>query len=365
MAFIIGISFKKNDNVHYFDPAGIKVEVSDRVICHIEDALEIGEVAVPTVEIKEQDITAPLNKIVRKATYYDLSVDELNRTKEKEGYSKFSEMTKKHGLSMKLVDVHVMFDKSKMIFFFTAEKRVDFREMVKELASHFKIRIELRQIGVRDEAKIIGGLGPCGRNLCCKSFLTDFESISIKMAKDQNLPLNPLKISGICGRLMCCLKYEHESYQDFVDNAPERGIKVKSCHGCGIVCGYEPLKESLVVYLENHTRKSVPYAEVEVTKERVELDEYGEPNMDYVKMQEMADKTEGGESLRNGDPQNRKDQDKGRPAKKKTGDPKSRSRGRTGARGREKAKEIRKTTDKSDKSGNDGSSSKRKDKETS
>ncbi len=356
MAFIIGISFKKNDNIHYFDPAGIKVEVSDRVICHIEDALEIGEVAVPTVEIKEQDITAPLNKIVRKATYYDLSVDELNRTREKEGYSKFSEMTKKHGLSMKLVDVHVMFDKSKMIFFFTAEKRVDFREMVKELASHFKIRIELRQIGVRDEAKIIGGLGPCGRNLCCKSFLTDFESISIKMAKDQNLPLNPLKISGICGRLMCCLKYEHESYQDFVDNAPERGIKVKSCHGCGVVCGYEPLKESLVVYFENHIRKSIPYAEVEVTKERVELDEFGEPSMDYVKMQEMADKTEGGEGTGNGDPQNVKDQDTGRSARKRTSALKSRTRAE--ARGRTKAEIKKKNKDKTNKSGSDGPSNK-------
>ena len=202
MALMIGIMFKKNDTVHYFDPAGIKVEVGDKVICHFEDALEIGEVAVPIVEIKEQDITTPLSKIVRKATYYDLSVDELNQTKEREGWKKFDELAKKHGLAMKLVSVHVLFDKSKMIFFFTSEKRVDFRQMVKELASHFKIRIELRQIGVRDEAKIIGGLGPCGRNLCCKSFLTDFESISIKMAKDQNLPLNPLKISGICGRLM-------------------------------------------------------------------------------------------------------------------------------------------------------------------
>ena len=287
MALMIGIMFKKNDTVHYFDPAGLKVEVGDKVICHFEDALEIGEVAVPMVETKEQDITAPLSKIVRKATYYDLSVDDLNQTKEKEGWKKFDELAKKHELTMKLVSVHVLFDKSKMMFFFTSEKRVDFRQMVKELASHFKIRIELRQIGVRDEAKIIGGLGPCGRNLCCKSFLTDFESISIKMAKDQNLPLNPLKISGICGRLMCCLNYEYESYKEFVDNAPELGVKVKSCHGCGIVCGYEPLKESLVLYLENSSRKSVPYAEVEVTKERVELNEFGVPcGADYAKNQE-------------------------------------------------------------------------------
>ncbi len=297
MALMIGIMFKKNDTVHYFDPAEMKVKVGDRVICHMEDALEIGEVAVPVVETKEQDITSPLNKLVRKATYYDLSVDELNRKKEKEGLKKFGELTKKYGLIMKLVSVHVMFDKSKMVFFFTAEKRVDFREMVKELATYFKIRIELRQIGVRDEAKIIGGLGPCGRNLCCKSFLTDFESISIKMAKDQNLPLNPLKISGICGRLMCCLRYEYGSYQEFIDNAPEAGVKVKSCHGLGIVCGYEPLKESLVLYLDNSSRKSVPLSEVEITNERVELNEYGVPcNMDHVKMQE----TSGDESTGNG-----------------------------------------------------------------
>ncbi len=363
MAFIIGISFEKNDNVHYFDPAGIKVEVGDRIICHTEDALEIGEVSVPIVEIKEQDITAPLNKIVRKATYYDLSVDELNRTKEKEGYSKFSELTKKHGLSMKLVNVHVMFDKSKMIFFFTAEKRVDFREMVKELASHFKIRIELRQIGVRDEAKIIGGLGPCGRNLCCKSFLTDFESISIKMAKDQNLPLNPLKISGICGRLMCCLKYEHESYQEFVDNAPEKGIKVKSCHGCGVVCGYEPLKESLVVYFDNHTRKSIPYAEVEVTKERVELNEFGEPNLDYVKSQEVSGEKTDGKSPGNGDSPDVKNKRADKSAKKRTSDPRSRTRAAAG--GSAKTEKIREKTVKTDKSGSNGSPNKNKDKKTS
>ncbi len=290
MALMTGVTFKKNDMVHYFDPSGIKVEVGDKVICHIEGALEIGEVTVPVLEVKEQDITSPLKKIVRKATYYDLSVDDLNRSREQEGYKKFDELARENNLAMKLVDVHVMFDKSKMIFFFTAEKRVDFRDMVKQLASHFKIRIELRQIGVRDEAKIIGGLGPCGRNLCCKSFLTDFESISIKMAKDQNLPLNPLKISGICGRLMCCLRYEYDSYQEFIDKAPELGSKVRSPHGEGIVCGYEPLKDSLVLYFKNSNKKSVPLSDVEVTGEKVELDEFGEPfDVDYVKAQEDSE----------------------------------------------------------------------------
>ncbi len=273
MALIAGIMFRKNDTVHYYDPSGVKMVMGDKVICHMDEGIEIGEVSVPPVEIKEQDITAPLNKVIRSATYYDLSVDDLNRKKEKGGYKKFNTLVKKYKLNMKLVNVHVMFDKSKMIFHFTAEKRVDFREMVKELATHFKIRIELRQIGVRDEAKIIGGLGPCGINLCCKSFLSDFESISIKMAKDQNLPLNPLKISGICGRLMCCLNYEYNEYREFMKKAPERGVKVKCEHGCGAVCGYEPLKESLLVEFENESRKSVPLEEVEVTRERVALKE--------------------------------------------------------------------------------------------
>ena len=273
MALITGIMFKKNDTAHYYDPVGIKMEMGDKVICHLEEGIEIGEVVVPPVEIKENDITAPLNKVIRNATYYDLSVDELNRKKEKEGYKKFNSLVNKHKLSMKLVNVHVMFDKSKMIFYFTSEKRVDFREMVKELATHFKIRIELRQIGVRDEAKIVGGLGPCGLNLCCNSFLSDFEPISIKMAKDQNLPLNPLKISGMCGRLMCCLNYEYEDYREFIKKAPERGIKVKCEHGCGAVCGYEPLKKSLLLEFESESRKSVPLEDVEVTNEKIELRE--------------------------------------------------------------------------------------------
>jgi cell fate regulator YaaT (PSP1 superfamily) len=268
MSTIVGIMFRGNDMVHYYDPAGITMDVGDKVICHVDEGKEIGEVVVHPIDISESDISTPLNRIIRKATYYDLSVDDLNKKKEDKGFKKFDQLAKKYKLKMKLVNVHVMFDKSKMIFYFTSEKRVDFREMVKELATYFKIRIELRQIGVRDEAKMVGGLGPCGMNLCCKSFLTDFESISIKMAKDQNLPLNPFKISGICGRLMCCLKYEYDLYKKFIDKAPELGIKVKCSYGYGGVCGYEPLKESIIVELDSDNRKIVPLSEVEVTKER-------------------------------------------------------------------------------------------------
>ncbi len=273
MPFIVGVIFRKSGIIYNYDPGDISLQMGDMVICHLDNSTEIGEVVVSATELGAGEVIEPISKVVRRATEYDHSVLELNKSKEEEGGRKFDELAKSHRLSMKLVDVHIVFDKSKMIFYFTAEKRVDFREMVKELASSFKIRIELRQIGVRDEAKIVGGLGPCGINLCCKSFLTDFESISIKMAKDQNLPLNPLKISGICGRLMCCLKYEYESYKDFIDIAPERGIKVKTKFGTGVVCGYEPLKKALVVVFENENKLSILLEEVEVTNERVQMDD--------------------------------------------------------------------------------------------
>jgi cell fate regulator YaaT (PSP1 superfamily) len=273
MPFIVGVIFRKSGIIYNYDPGDISLQMGDMVICHLDNTTEIGEVVVSVTELGIGEVIEPISKVIRKATEYDHSVLELNKSKEEEGGKKFDELAKSHKLSMKLVDVHIVFDKSKMIFYFTAEKRVDFREMVKELASSFKIRIELRQIGVRDEAKIIGGLGPCGINLCCKSFLTDFESISIKMAKDQNLPLNPLKISGICGRLMCCLKYEYESYKDFIDIAPERGIKVKTKFGTGVVCGYEPLKKALVVVFENENKLSILLEEVEVTNERVQMED--------------------------------------------------------------------------------------------
>lgn len=273
MPFIVGVIFRKSGIIYNYDPGEISLQMGDKVICHLDNTTEIGEVVVSVTELGVGEVIEPISKVIRRATEYDHSVLELNKSKEEEGGKKFDELAKSHRLSMKLVDVHIVFDKSKMIFYFTAEKRVDFREMVKELASSFKIRIELRQIGVRDEAKIIGGLGPCGINLCCKSFLTDFESISIKMAKDQNLPLNPLKISGICGRLMCCLKYEYESYKEFIDVAPERGIKVKTKFGTGVVCGYEPLKKALVVVFDNENKLSIMLEEVEVTDERVPMDD--------------------------------------------------------------------------------------------
>ncbi len=268
MPNILGVVFRKSGSIYYYDPGDLELEVGDKVICRIDNNVtDIGEVVSPATEISDSDVSEPIPKIIRKATDYDLSVEELNKDKEAEGAKKFEELAKLHDLPMKLVDVHVIFDKSKMIFYFTADKRIDFREMVKELASYFKIRIELRQIGVRDEAKIVGGLGPCGMNLCCKSFLTDFESISIKMAKDQNLPLNPLKISGICGRLMCCLNYEYDTYKEFLDKVPQKGTKVKTNYGIGVIAGYNPLKNLIVVEFENENKISVPFTEIEVVEE--------------------------------------------------------------------------------------------------
>ncbi|MCE5328827.1 stage 0 sporulation protein [bacterium] len=289
MALTIGVIFRKNGNVHYFDPGEIGLSMSDKVICRVEDIVEIGEIVTYPTRTAGEENTASTKKIIRKATYYDLSVDELNKGKEAEGYRKFEDLTKKYNLPMKLVDVHIIFDKSKMIFYFTSEKRVDFREMVKELAAHFKMRIELRQIGVRDEAKIVGGLGPCGMNLCCKSFLTDFESISIKMAKDQNLPLNPLKISGICGRLMCCLKYEYDSYKEFIDKAPERGTPVKCSFGKGIIYSYEPLKCNVIVEFENESKVSVPLCQIEIDKEREMSEKMSDENEENLEMTGIED----------------------------------------------------------------------------
>lgn len=287
MPLIIGVLFRKNDRIYYFDPTDIKVEIGEKVICHYEDTIEIGEVISPSLEVNEADIDFPLKKIIRKATYYDLSVDEINKNKEAEGFKKFEELTRKYKLPMKLVDVHVFFDKSKMVFYFTSGKRVDFREMVKELASHFKIRIELRQIGVRDEAKIVGGLGPCGMNLCCKTFLSNFQSISVKIAKEQNLPLNPLKISGICGKLMCCLKYEHQTYKEFIEKAPQKGKKVKCSYGEGIIYGYEPLKESVVIEFENENKVSVPLSDIDVLDEETK-DKDTTKNADDISQDEMV-----------------------------------------------------------------------------
>ncbi len=213
MIKVVGVRFKSAGKIYYFDPGELDIPVESFVIVETVRGLEFGKVVIGEREVQEDDIVLPLKQVIRLATPEDIEQMEKNRSKENEAKEICLQKIATHELPMKLVDVEYTFDGSKVIFYFTAEGRVDFRELVKDLASVFRTRIELRQIGVRDEAKMVGGVGSCGRVLCCASFLGDFEPVSIRMAKDQNLSLNPTKISGICGRLMCCLKYENEGYE--------------------------------------------------------------------------------------------------------------------------------------------------------
>lgn len=213
MVRVTGIRFKPAGKVYYFDPGNLEIPQGTNVIVETVRGLEYGKTVIATRQVNEQDVVLPLKKVLRVATREDEIQMEANEKKESEAKEICQKKIEEHQMSMKLVDVEYTFDSSKVIFYFTAEGRVDFRDLVKDLAAVFRTRIELRQIGVRDEAKMLGGIGSCGRVLCCASFLGDFEPVSIRMAKDQNLSLNPTKISGICGRLMCCLKYESDGYE--------------------------------------------------------------------------------------------------------------------------------------------------------
>ncbi|MEG0615309.1 MAG: stage 0 sporulation family protein [Oscillospiraceae bacterium] len=235
MAEIIGVRFKSVGKIYYFSPAALQLELGNSVIVETARGVECGEVVMPNRSIGEEDIVSPLKSVIRIATEKDLATVEQNKKKEEEALKICQEKIDSHKLNMKLVDVECTFDNNKLLFYFTAENRVDFRELVKDLASIFRTRIELRQIGVRDEAKMLGGLGICGRSFCCSSFLGEFQPVSIKMAKEQGLSLNPTKISGTCGRLMCCLKYEQDAYEDLLRTTPKVGALVKTPSGNGYV----------------------------------------------------------------------------------------------------------------------------------
>ena len=230
---VVGVRFKKAGKIYYFSPDNIELVKGQCAIVETSRGIEYGEVVVGPKLVPEEDIVSPLKKVIRRATEEDAQKVRENKAKEKEAFDICGEKIEEHKLPMKLVDVEYTFDNSKVIFYFTADGRVDFRELVKDLASIFRTRIELRQIGVRDEAKMIGGLGPCGRPLCCKSFLGEFEPVSIKMAKEQNLSLNPTKISGICGRLMCCLKYEQSHYEEVREHMPRLNSEIITPRGRG------------------------------------------------------------------------------------------------------------------------------------
>ena len=247
MANIIGVRFKKAGKIYFFDPDGKQVEKGEHVIVETAMGMEYGEVAIANRQLPQEKIVAPLKKIVRVATKQDAKQNDENKKQEKEAFKVCEKKIKEHGLDMKLMDVEFKFDKSKILFFFTADGRIDFRDLVRDLASVYKTRIELRQVGVRDEVRRLGGNGVCGRELCCCSFLGNFETVSIKMAKEQNVSLNPSKISGNCGRLMCCLQYEQNVYEDKLKKLPKVGAIVKTADGKGEVCGLETLKEIIKV----------------------------------------------------------------------------------------------------------------------
>ena len=262
MKVIIGVRFRQAGKVYYFDPGKNQLERGQHVIVETAKGVEYGLVVLPNQEMPEEKIVAPLKGIIRVATEKDDAAEKKNREKEKEAFQICLEKIAKHGLEMKLIDAEYTFDNNKLLFYFTADGRIDFRELVKDLASVFRTRIELRQIGVRDETKIRGGIGICGRALCCHSYLSDFAPVSIKMAKEQNLSLNPTKISGVCGRLMCCLKNEEEAYEELNSRLPNVGSRVKTLEGLtGEVQSVSVLKQrvKVVVNLENDEKEVRDY----------------------------------------------------------------------------------------------------------
>lgn len=254
MAIVVGVRFKEAGKVYNFDPIGLDFELGEKVVVETARGIECGEVAAEPADVPESEIVKPLKKIIRKATKEDIAKLEENKKKEAEALEICEKKIEKHGLGMKLVDVEYTLDGSKILFYFTADGRVDFRELVKDLAGVFHTRIELRQIGVRDEAKMLGGLGICGRPFCCSTYIDDLQSvsISIKMAKEQGLSLNPTKISGTCGRLMCCLKYEQESYEHLLRVTPKVGALVNTREGKGVVSDVNLLTGMLKVTLDRN-----------------------------------------------------------------------------------------------------------------
>ncbi|MEY7999409.1 stage 0 sporulation family protein [Clostridium sp. Mt-5] len=268
MVMVVGVRFKKAGKIYYFSPDNLNIQEGNNVIVETARGIEFGNCVIRPKNIDESDIVPPLKNVLRIATEEDVKKHDENKRKEKEAFEICIEKIQQHNLKMKLIDVEYTFDNNKVIFYFTADGRVDFRELVKDLASIFRTRIELRQIGVRDEAKMIGGLGPCGRTMCCATFLGDFVPVSIKMAKEQNLSLNPTKISGICGRLMCCLNYEQDTYEKIRQRLPKRGSIVSTVYGNGEVMSNSVVKESVKVKIKSEdgedVLKEIPIDKMEV-----------------------------------------------------------------------------------------------------
>jgi len=267
MADIVGVRFKRAGRIYYFDPAGIELEVNDYVVVKTTHGLELGQVVIAPKQVLASEITEPLKPVVRKAEPEDIERVQEFADKEREALAECAKLIAKLELPMKLISADYNLDGNHLTFFFSADERVDFRELVRELTGRFKVRVELRQVGPRDEAKLVGGFGRCGRPLCCMSFLGEFAPVSIRMAKDQNLPLNPMKISGACGRLLCCLVYENEQYRSMKGKMPREGQRVSTPMGVASVVGSNPLKETVLVELESKATVELPLSDIAIEGE--------------------------------------------------------------------------------------------------
>jgi cell fate regulator YaaT (PSP1 superfamily) len=264
MTEVVGVRFKSAGKIYYFDPAGIELKANDCVVVKTTRGLELGQVAIEPRQLPENELSEELKPVLRKAEPEDIKRDCELVEKEKEAMVTAAGLVAQENLPMKLVSVEYSLDGSRVTIFFSAEERVDFRKLVRDLNSALKTRVELRQIGPRDEAKIKGGFGRCGRKLCCASFISEFDPVSIKMAKEQELPLDPMKISGVCGRLLCCLAYEHGQYRDMKEKMPRKGQMVSTPSGDGRVVALNLLKETVSVELESHATVEVPVSKVKV-----------------------------------------------------------------------------------------------------
>lgn len=294
MKNVIGVRFRTAGKVYYFDPQGLDFKRNDHVIVETARGVEYGTVVMPPTDVEDEKVIQPLKPVIRKATEEDAKTEEKNREKEKSAYKICLEKIQKHQLEMKLIDAEYTFDNNKVLFYFTADGRIDFRELVKDLAAVFKTRIELRQIGVRDETKILGGIGMCGRPLCCHSYLSDFIPVSIKMAKEQNLSLNPTKISGICGRLMCCLKNEEETYEELNRKLPNVGDNVTTDDGFrGEVASVNVLRQLVKVIIEVDDEKEIrEYKASQLrfkTKHKQHVEKVSEEDMKALELLEKKD----------------------------------------------------------------------------
>ena len=296
MINVIGVRFRTAGKVYYFDPGELELSRGEHVIVETARGVEYGTVVLPPTDVPDEKVVMPLKEVVRKATPKDDDTEENNRRREKEAYKICLEKIKKHGLEMKLIEAEYTFDNNKLLFYFTADGRIDFRELVKDLASVFKTRIELRQIGVRDETKILGGIGFCGRPLCCHTYLSDFVPVSIKMAKEQNLSLNPTKISGICGRLMCCLKNEEETYEYLNRKMPGIGDTVTTYDGFkGEVSSVNILRQLVKVVIDEGDEKEIREYKAEQLKfkPRHRRDRNKDDNAEELKELERLEKSDG------------------------------------------------------------------------